>query len=442
LRNCLVWVEIVWTRLTENLLGDRIVADAVIVGLGYVGLPLARQAILSGLDVVGVDASPAVVEALAEGRSHVDDVSDDALAGMAARGFRVSTDFTEVKEADAVVICVPTPLSEHGGPDLTAVRRAAEQIAPQLRSGTLVTLESTTYPGTTEEVLRPILESGSGLRAGDDFALAFSPERIDPGNKEYDVGNTPKVVGGLTRRCGDQAVEFYRRFIETVVPARSSKEAEMAKLLENTYRHVNIALVNEMARFCHELGIDLWNVIRLASTKPFGFQPFYPGPGVGGHCIPIDPNYLSHRVREQLGYAFRFVELAQEINASMPAYVVARVQEQLNDDGLAVKGRRILLLGVTYKADVGDQRESPARDLARRLQALGATVLYHDPLVEEWDVPGAEPVVGDPLGAAADADLVVLVQNHSAFDVPAIARAAKRMFDTRGVTRGDEAERL
>jgi UDP-N-acetyl-D-glucosamine dehydrogenase len=296
-------------------------------------------------------------------------------------------------------------------------------------------LESTTYPGTTEEVLRPLLEDPSGLVAGRDFHLAFSPERIDPGNARYGVANTPKVVGGLTAACTERASDFYGRFIDTVVRARGTREAEMAKLLENTYRHVNIAMVNEMAQFCHELQIDLWNVIELARTKPFGFQAFYPGPGVGGHCIPIDPNYLSHRVQQQLGHPFRFVELAQEINASMPAYVAHRAQDLLNADKLAINGSRVLLLGVTYKPDIADERESPATPLAKRLLGLGADVSFHDPYVTSMRVPGVTAVTGDLLAAVAEADLVMLVQNHRAYDVDALVAASRRFFDTRGVSR-------
>jgi nucleotide sugar dehydrogenase len=292
--------------------------DVVILGLGYVGLPLAQQATRAGLRVLGFDVNPAVVGSLAAGRSHVDDLSDADVAEMTAGGFRATTDEQLIGSASTAVICVPTPLAEGDGPDLRAVIGAAEAIGRNLRRGMLVVLESTTYPGTTDEVVRPRLEKLAGLTAGLDFHLAFSPERIDPGNERFGARNTPKVVGGYTGACADRAEAFYRRFVDTVVRTRGTREAETAKLLENTYRHVNIALVNEMARFCHELGIDLWDVIHAASTKPFGFQAFYPGPGVGGHCIPIDPNYLSHNVRSKLGYPFRFVELAQEINATMP----------------------------------------------------------------------------------------------------------------------------
>ncbi|MEV6595228.1 nucleotide sugar dehydrogenase [Actinoplanes sp. NPDC051346] len=412
--------------------------DVVILGLGYVGLPLAQQATRAGLSVLGFDVNPAVVDALGAGRSHVDDLSDADVAEMIAGGFRTTADETRIAEAASAVICVPTPLSEGDGPDLRAVIGATEAIGRNLRPGMLVVLESTTYPGTTDDVVRPLLEKLSGLTAGVDFSVAFSPERIDPGNERFGAHNTPKVVGGFTPGCTDRVEAFYGRFVQTVVRTRGTREAETAKLLENTYRHVNIALVNEMARFCHELDIDLWDVIHAASTKPFGFQAFYPGPGVGGHCIPIDPNYLSHNVRSKLGYPFRFVELAQEINATMPAYVARRAQNLLNADGVAVHGAKILLLGVTYKANIADQRESPATPLARQLGSLGAVLTFHDPYVTEWNVPRTD----DLEGAAAAADLVILVQHHREYDADHLAGVAKRFFDTRGVTTGREAHRL
>lgn len=347
--------------------------DVVVVGLGYVGLPLTQEAIRAGLSVVGLDRDRRVVDGLAAGVSHVDDLSDSDVQAMLAAGFHPTTDPAVLAGAEVAVICVPTPLSGDGGPDLGAVTSATKTIAEHLHPGMLVVLESTTYPGTTDEVVRPILEE-RGLVAGTDFYLVFSPERIDPGNPIYGVKNTPKVVGGQTPACAERAAAFYGRFVDTVVTARGTREAEMAKLLENTYRHVNIALVNEMAKFCEELGVDLWDVIRCAATKPFGFQPFYPGPGVGGHCIPIDPNYLSYKVRT-LGYPFRFVELAQEINNGMPAYVVRRAQDILNKHGKPVHGSTVLLLGVTYKPDIADQRESPATAVARHLLDLGADLV-------------------------------------------------------------------
>ena len=415
--------------------------DVVILGLGYVGLPLAREVASAGMSVIGFDVNPALVKALNDGRSHIDDLSDDDIADMIERGFRATSDESEIAAAKAAVICVPTPLSMEGGPDLGAVQSATEAVARELHPGMLVVLESTTYPGTTDELVRPILEA-SGLIAGTDFHLAFSPERIDPGNKEFGPRNTPKVVGGHTPACTEAAAALYGRFIDTVVRSKGTREAETAKLLENTYRHVNIALVNEMAKFCHRLGIDLWDVIRAASSKPFGFQAFHPGPGVGGHCIPIDPNYLSHNVRVRLGYPFRFVELAQEINATMPAYVARRAQNILNEAGLATTGANILLLGVTYKANIADERESPAVPLARDLNSLGAKISYHDPFIAEWR-PGVGVMRVDDLEASvASADLVILVQNHRDYDADRLAAMAKRFFDTRGVTRTDDAIRL
>ncbi len=341
--------------------------DLLVIGLGYVGLPLAREAIRTGLTVEGYDLDQNLVAGLNAGRSHVGDISDSEVTSMLEKGFHASAREAGVRPADTAVICVPTPLTAGNGPDLTAVRAATEMVGRLLAPGMLVVLESTTYPGTTDEVVRPILEKASGLTAGLDFALAFSPERVDPGNALYGIRNTPKVVGGYTASCADAAVSFYSKLCDQVVRARSAREAEMAKLLENTYRHVNIALVNEMAAFCHELDIDLWDSISCAATKPFGFQAFYPGPGVGGHCIPIDPNYLGYKVRT-LGYPFRFVELAQEINGRMPAYVVDRAAELLNQDTKPVRGARVLLLGVTYKRDVADQRESPAVAVGRKLR--------------------------------------------------------------------------
>ncbi len=413
----------------------------LVVGLGYVGLPLAQVAVRRGHTVVGFDTSKRVVDNLNAGISHVDDISDEEVATMTAAGFVATSDATAIAQATTVVICVPTPLSSAGGPDLSMVESATRTIAANLSPGTLVILESTTYPGTTEEVVRPILEEGSGLVAGTDFCLAFSPERVDPGNETYTIENTPKVVGGLTPACSKKAETFYSGLTETVVVAKGTREAEMAKLLENTYRHVNIALVNEMVQFSHELGIDFWDVINLAATKPFGFQAFYPGPGVGGHCIPIDPNYLSHRVQEQLGYPFRFVELAQEINTGMPGYVVRRIQDLLNQSSQAVNGAKILLLGITYKADISDQRETPAEPLAERLLELGAEVSYFDPHVESWAVEGVRKET-DALAAAAAADVTVLVQRHKALDLEGVTRSARRLLDLRGVVEGDNVHRL
>ncbi len=407
-------------------------SDLVVVGLGYVGLPLAHEASRSGLKVTGLDVNQRVVDGLNAGRSHIDDLSEADIADMRAAGFTATSDPSVLGSTQTIVVCVPTPLSEEGSPDLSAVTSAAESIAAHLSPGTLVILESTTFPGTTDEVLRPILER-SGLTAGRDFHLAFSPERIDPGNPVFGVANTPKVVGGYTELCGELAAAFYGKFVRTVVRARGTREAEMAKLLENTYRHINIALVNEMAVFCRELGVDLWDSIACAATKPFGFQAFYPGPGVGGHCIPIDPNYLSYKVKT-LGYPFRFVELAQEINARMPDYVLRRAQDMLNDAGLALSRSTVLLLGVTYKADIADQRESPARPVAAKLAEKGATLLFHDPHVSEWEV-GGRPVkrVDDLERAMAEADLTILLTDHREYTAELLLERCRRLLDTRGV---------
>jgi len=416
--------------------------DLAVIGLGYVGMPLAKEATAAGLRVVGYDVDPVKVDTLNSGRSYVDDLTDADVDRMLQGGFTATLDESVLAKSETIVICVPTPLDEERRPDLSAVEGATKTVARNLTTGTLVVLESTTWPGTTDEVVRPLLES-SGFVAGRDFHLAFSPERIDPGNPKYGLRNTPKVVGGYTLACRDRASAFYSRFVEQIVPVSGTREAEMAKLLENTYRHVNIALVNEMAIFCDELGVDLWEAIEAASTKPFGFQKFLPGPGVGGHCIPVDPSYLSYTVRK-LGYPFRFVELAQEINERMPAYVVARVQRLLNRHKKAVNGSRVLLLGVTYKPDIADERETPAVPIARRLRELGAEVVYADPYVKDWRVDGvAVPREEDLERAVVEADVTLLLQQHAAFDLGLVEERARLVLDTRGVLAdGDRVERL
>ncbi|XKH56924.1 nucleotide sugar dehydrogenase [Citricoccus nitrophenolicus] len=417
-------------------------SKVVIIGQGYVGLPLSKEAAFAGLEVVGLDLNKHVVENLNAGISHVDDISGNDLKDMLGRGYQASSDPRVVAGASTVVICVPTPLGDDGSPDLGAVIGATKSIAVNLTAGTTVVLESTTYPGTTTNLVLPLLEE-SGLELDKDFWLAFSPERIDPGNPTFGLRNTPKVVGGVSPASTAAAVVFYDQIVDETVPVRGSKEAETAKLLENTYRHINIALVNEMAKFCHELGIDLWDVIAAAKTKPFGFQAFYPGPGVGGHCIPIDPNYLSYEVQKTLGYPFRFVELAQEINNSMPRYVVSRVQDLLNDGERALKGSTVLLLGVTYKANIADQRESPALPIAELFRRRGAKVQFHDPNVRNWAVDGTElESVPDLKEAIRNADVVVLLQSHSNYDVNTLARASARFLDTRGTVASDLGERL
>ncbi|GAA0351181.1 nucleotide sugar dehydrogenase [Actinoallomurus spadix] len=412
---------------------DRVCEGGLaVIGLGYVGMSLVREVARTGTRVVGVDVDRRRVDGLNAGVSHVDDLSDAEVAGLVAQGFHATIDPGVLAGADTVIISVPTPLDRDRLPDLRAVTGAAEMVAGRLRPGTLVVLESTTWPGTTEEVVRPLLEK-SGLSAGLDFHLAYSPERIDPGNPVFGLRNTPKVVGGLTPACLDRAVAFYGTFVERVVPVRGTREAEMAKLLENTYRQVNIGLVNEIAMFCDELGIDVWEAIAAAATKPFGYEAFRPGPGVGGHCIPIDPSYLSHRVR-RLGYRFQFAELAQQINDRMPAYVAERAARLLHRYGRCVNGATIVLLGVTYKPDVADDRESPARPLARRLHASGAKVRYVDPLVDDWTVEGADVTRAEDLGAAVRAaDLAILLQPHRAFDLDLLGARARLLLDTRGV---------
>lgn len=416
---------------------------ATVVGLGYVGLPLAKEMVAAGIRVVGYDRSETVTENLRNGLSHVDDIPDSAVSEMIKEGFLPTSDVSAVNASDVVIICVPTPLAVSGEPDLGAVLDATETVATRVARGALVVLESTTFPGTTDEILKPILEK-SGHKVGEDIFLAFSPERVDPGNTKFGIRNTPKVVGGVTERCTEIAAKFYGEFVDDVVIAKGAREAETAKLLENTFRHINIALVNELAKVCDRMGIDVWDVIRCASTKPFGFQAFYPGPGVGGHCIPIDPNYLNHAVRTALGHPLRFVELAQEINASMPAYVSRRAAELLNRSRLPLNGSRVLLVGVTYKENIGDQRESPATPLARELWRAGAELFYYDPYVAGWSVDGDSvqewpPSEGD---AGERADLTIVLQHHDAISANWIYENSVRVLDTRGKLLGSSVEYL
>jgi UDP-N-acetyl-D-glucosamine dehydrogenase len=410
--------------------------NVCVLGLGYVGLPLACAAAAAGHTVVGFDPDRNRVAGLRAGHSPVEDVEDRLLEKVLASG-RISftDDAQDIDGSDTFIICVPTPLTEKT-PDLTMVDSAVDVVASALRPGGMVILESTTYPGTTEDRVAPRLAETTGLHAPDDYHLVFSPERIDPGNPVYSLENTPRVVGGLGEAAGDAATAFYSTFIDHVHRVSGPREAEMAKLLENTYRHVNIALVNEMAIFCEELGIDLWESIGAASTKPFGFAPFTPGPGVGGHCIPVDPGYLSWRVR-RLGYPFRFVELAGEINDRMPNYVASRITELLNDVQKSVSGSRILVLGLAYKRDLGDMRESPAPVLIRRLESRGALVRWHDPHVAPHQIKDSSAVaVEGELTAEelAAADLVVVHTDHSAYDPEMIVRHSRRLFDTRNMT--------
>lgn len=416
--------------------------NLVVIGQGYVGLPLSRAACNSGFNVTGLDVSQEVVDDLNSGTSHVEDIPNTDLQKMLDTGYSATTDVAVIQDADVVVICVPTPLGDAGRPDLRAVESATEAIAQNLQRKSLVILESTTYPGTTEELLLPALEAHGG-KLDVDFHLAFSPERIDPGNKTYRLENTPKVVGGVSEQSGDLAVSFYDKFIDEVVKVKGAKEAETAKLLENTYRHINIGLVNEMAKFSHELGIDIWEVIKAAKTKPFGFQAFYPGPGVGGHCIPIDPSYLNYSVRKALGHPFRFVDLAEDINNSMPNYVVQRVQDLLNQHQKSLNGSKVLLLGVSYKSDIADQRHSPAIPVGHGLANKGAVLTYHDTNVPNWILDGMEyESVSDLDQAVQDADIVILLQAHREYDLSDIASKAKLLFDTRGALDSEEAHIL
>lgn len=419
---------------------DRRVA---VLGLGYVGLPLAVGFVRAGLEVIGYDVNAALVDRLSLGTSPVQGVTDEELQQALGSSLQVSSRVFDLHGTDAYVMCVPTPLSAEGFPDLGAVKAATETVAAVVASGALVVLESTTYPGTTEEVVVPILESGSGLVVGTDIDLAYSPERIDPGNPTFTVMNTPKVVGGLDLRSRERAAALYGRLGIDVVRAKGLREAELAKLLENTYRQVNIAMVNEMLKFCSALGIDLYDAISCAATKPFGFEAFRPGPGVGGHCIPIDPNYLSYRVRAELGYSFRFVELAQEINASMPAFVVDAVQQALNRAGKPLHGSRVSLFGVTYKADVADTRESPATVVARLLRQRGAEVTYVDPHVEAWEVDGV-PLPSLPVDEAEheQVDCALLLQHHRAFADVDWSRVSPCVVDAQGRLEGPNIHRL
>src|SRR3954464_7097122 len=400
-----------------------------IVGLGYVGLPLAVELAAAGYQVLGYDISQRVVDGLNAGRSHIKDVSDAKLAEVQAR-FSATTDMGRLAEPDAISICVPTPLSKFKDPDVSFIVAATEAIKKRIRRGQAIILESTTYPGTTREIMLPALES-TGLKVGQDFFLAFSPERVDPGNPRYGTRNTPKVVGGITADCRRVAVALYQPAIEKLVPVSTTEAAELVKLLENTFRSVNIGLVNEMAIVCDKLGVDVWEVIEAAATKPFGFMKFLPGPGLGGHCIPIDPHYLAWKMRG-LNYKTRFIDLAGELNTEMPLFWVRKLSEALNSQGKAVQGASVLVLGVAYKRDIEDIRESPALDIIRLLEAQGAKVSYFDPHVPRFREDGQEfrsvELTTEVVGAA---DCVMIVTDHTAVDYRMIKRTAKLVVDTR-----------
>jgi UDP-N-acetyl-D-glucosamine dehydrogenase len=412
-----------------------------ILGLGYVGLPLAVEFASAGLPVVGLDLDTRKVEAVNAGRSYIKDVDQQRLAGLVKSGtLSASSDLDELGRCDAIIICVPTPLSKTKDPDLSMVVESAKAIAARLRPGQLVILESTTYPGTTDELVHPLMEE-RGFKVGEQFFLAFSPERVDPGNPRFNTRNTPKIVGGLTPTCTRMAEALYKYAVDTIIPVSSPRAAEMVKLLENTFRSVNIGLVNEVALMCARLGVDVWEVIDAAASKPFGFMPFYPGPGLGGHCIPIDPFYLSWKLKT-LNYRARFIELAGEVNSEMPEYCCARVADALNEREKSVKGSRILVLGVTYKKDIEDVRESPALDIIRILEKRGARVSYHDPFVPHLEMEELSLRSQDLMPAVKDADLVVIVTDHSAFSYPQIVEAARVVLDTRNATRGLRSEKI
>jgi nucleotide sugar dehydrogenase len=412
-------------------------ASVVVVGQGYVGVSLACAASEAGFSVVGVDVDAVRVEGLSAGTSLVPGVNPALFeAGVQAGNVEFTTDASAVAHADVVLICVPTPVRDHT-PDLSFVEQASRDVAERLSPGSLVVLESTTYPGTTEDLVRPILET-SGLSAGRDFALAYSPERIDPGNEEFGLRNTPKIVGGISPESTGLAALFYEQLVEKVVVVSSCRAAELAKLLENTFRHVNIALVNEMATLCHEMGIDVWEVADAAATKPFGFMQFTPGPGVGGHCIPLDPAYLAWQVRRDVGQQFRILEEAQEINSQMPGHVATRIGDALNDAGKPVRDARILILGVAYKPDVGDVRESPALKVMSLVKRRGADVVFHDPHIASVSLNGTLMTsVELTQREISSADCVALLTPHRAYDLDWIAEHAELVFDARNAFGSD-----
>ncbi len=410
---------------------------AGVVGLGYVGLPLAVEFAAKGYRVTGIDKDVDKVRQINGGRSYIPDVKTRVVKELVQSGRLDATDdFSAVKKMDTVNICVPTPLRKTRDPDVSYIVDAVEEIARHLHPGQLVVLESTTYPGTTEELVLPILER-NGLKAGRDFCLAFSPERVDPGNAHYTTRNTPKVVGGITARCTRLAQAFYARAIETVVPVSSTRVADMVKLLENTFRSVNIGLVNELALMCDKMNIDVWEVIDAAGTKPFGFMPFYPGPGLGGHCIPIDPFYLSWKAK-QSGFEPRFIELAGEINSKMPHHVVTKVMDALNEHGKSLKGSKILVIGAAYKRNIDDIRESPALDIMKVLQEKGARVHYHDPFVAKISLNGTRPTRSMSLSRETlqAHDCVVIITDHGGIDYRQIAAEAQLIVDTRNALKG------
>lgn len=425
------------TMSSSALLAEKIrnkTARVGVVGLGYVGLPLAVEYAEAGYHVTGIDLSAPKAERINGGESYIGDVPTETLAPLVKKGLlKATTDFSVIRELDTVNICVPTPLRKTKDPDMSYIVAACEEIARYFHPGLLVILESTTYPGTTDELVLPMLEK-SGLKVGEDFFLCFSPERVDPGNAKFQTKNIPKVVGGTTAACTELGRLFYSQALETVVPVSSTQVAEMVKLLENTFRMINIAMVNEMAVMCDGMGINVWEVIEAAATKPFGFMPFYPGPGLGGHCIPIDPFYLSWKTK-QSGIEARFIELAGYINGQMPHFAVTKVQNALNDVGKPLKGSKVLIFGMAYKRDIDDVRESPALDILHLLRKRGAQVSFSDPHVESIVFEG-ETIAAQPASAAASVDCVLIVTDHKAFDYRKLVAEASLIVDTRNALKG------
>ncbi|MEE2679373.1 MAG: nucleotide sugar dehydrogenase [Myxococcota bacterium] len=410
-------------------------AQVGVIGLGYVGLPLAVEFAGAGFTVVGFDLDPQKVEAIGRGESYIEDVPAEAVAQAAEAGrLSATTDFNLLSRCDVINVCVPTPLTKSKDPDVSHMARALEEITKRARTGQLVVVGSTTYPGTTHELFVPMLES-SGLRVGEDIAVAFAPERIDPANQHFRVREVPKVVGGETPRCTDLARRVFETVFDTVVPVSSTQSAEMVKLLENTFRAINIGLANEVALMCDRLGLDVWEVIDAAATKPYGFMKFQPGPGLGGHCIPVDPTYLAWKMKS-LNFPARFIELATEINGQMPEHVVEKIAAILNDARIAVNGARVLILGVAYKADVGDMRESPAIDIIRMLAQRGGEISYHDPHVAELIVDGSSYKCSDLTDDLLErADVAVILTDHEEVDYARVVARSSRIFDTRNSTR-------
>jgi UDP-N-acetyl-D-glucosamine dehydrogenase len=427
------------TKLLEERIRTR-TARVGIIGLGYVGLPLAVEFAKAGFPVTGIDVSAEKAAKVNAGESYIADIPTATLAELTSAGtLRASTDFSLVADLDTINICVPTPLRKTKDPDMSYIVSACQKIAEYFHPGMLIVLESTTYPGTTDEVVLPMLAK-SGLEVGKDFFLCFSPERVDPGNPKYQTNNIPKVVGGVTPACTEMGRLFYSQALQTVVPVSSTQVAEMVKLLENTYRLINIGLVNEIALMCDRIGVNVWEVIDAAATKPFGFMPFYPGPGLGGHCIPIDPFYLSWKTK-QAGIEARFIELAGYINGQMPHFVVDKVQNALNDVGKPVKGSRIHVMGIAYKRDIDDMRESPALDIMLLLEKRGAILSYSDPHVPKLRIDALN-LESLPEAAAADADCVVIVTDHTAFDYDSLLARASLIVDSRNALKGKRSEKI